>query len=132
MQSLKYIKNSNDNYQNNNNSNDNSMSMIYGKNNNINLSSLTKRNFDKSKLLLDKKLPNINISLSKKKSVFGNYVFNHDNNQEFFAKLSDRNKQKSKNMKMNLDILKCNEQIINKSMSLTKRQSNKKKSLFDY
>ena len=35
-------------------------------------------------------------------------------------------------MKMNLDILKCNEQIINKSMSLTKRQSNKKKNLFDY
>ena len=132
MQSLKYIKNSNDNYQNNNNSNDNSMSMIYGKNNNINFNSINKRNLDKSKLLLDKKLPNINISLSKKKSVFGNYVFNHDNNQEFFAKLSDRNKQKSKNMKMNLDILKCNEQIINKSMSLTKRQSNKKKSLFDY
>ncbi len=127
MQSLKYYINNNSFL---NISND--YSIISGKNN-INLNnSIVKRNHDQSKLFLEKKLPSINISLMKKKSVFGNNIFkNHDNNYELFSKLSDRNK-KSKNIKVNLDMLKFNDKTnFNKSLSLSRRESGKKLSPFN-
>ena len=127
MQSLKYYINNNSFL---NISND--YSIISGRNN-INLNnSIVKINQDKSKLFLEKKLPSINISLMKKKSVFGNHIFNnHENNYELFSKLSDRSK-KSKNLKVNLDIVRFNDKINNnKSLSLSKRESGKKLSPFN-
>ncbi len=128
MQSLRYFINNNNSFLNISND----YSIISGKNN-INLNnSIVKRNHDQSKLFLEKKLPSINISLMKKKSVFGNNIFkNHDNNYELFSKLSDRNK-KSKNIKVNLDMLKFNDKTnFNKSLSLSRRESGKKLSPFN-
>ena len=62
-----------------------------------------------------------------------NYFQNYqiENNYELFSKLSDRSK-KSKNLKVNLDIVRFNDKINNnKSLSLSKRESGKKLSPFN-
>ena len=126
MESLKYFINSNNSFLNNSND----YSIISGKNNLNN--SIDKRNQDKGKIILEKKLPSINISLMKKKSVFGKNIFNHHDIQyDLFSKLSERS-LKNTNLKVNLDIIRFNDKTnINKSLSLSKRESGKKLSPFN-
>ena len=81
--------------------------------------------------IIDKKLPIINISLSWKKSVFGNEFFNNNKyfKYDYFNNLKINERSYSNNQKKLKNYFEDNNNNNYKSMYLTKRNPSAKNSL---